>query len=81
MIEWLISPDCNKCVHLNMTEKEQQNMPSGKYRNHYCEFHKRRVYHKCYGDSNKDHSPYIFPCNECKNERYEHYIRKEIKND
>ena len=68
-------PDCNDCVWLNMTEDAQTE--SGNLLPHICRYYDRRVLHRT---TSIVHSAYLHPCNECMNDKFEHY-RKENDDD
>ena len=55
-------PDCNDYKHINMTEKEQNEIPDGVYVSHMCTAHNERVYHRT---THMNHSSYLYPCNSC----------------
>ena len=56
-------PDCNKCLHISITENEQidKSMP------HVCVYYANRVYYKT---THKEHMSYLYPCVECVNDRF-----------
>lgn len=64
-------PDCNDCIYLNFTEKEQQVYGINSYKkDHRCKCYDRPVYH---GTNSTKHDPYIYPCEECYKDNFVNY--------
>lgn len=59
--------DCNKCKHLNITEKEQ----TDKKEVHICLKYNKRVFHNSY--KHIKHREFLYPCKMCENNNYESY--------
>ena len=61
--------DCNKCEYLNITETEQNYIRKvlKKTFDHTCTKYNKRVFHNHNGFEmrTKNHSSYIYPCEEC----------------
>lgn len=64
-----MKPDCNKCVKLNLTEKEQNRQTNGKGL-HICQHYNKRVLHRTV---QLNHSDYLYPCAECESDQYSNY--------
>ena len=67
--------DCNKCKHLNITEKEQ----TDKKEDHICLKYGRRVlHHNFFGEKSTE---ILYPCTKCCNDNYKNYeVRYEDMN-
>lgn len=64
-------PDCNNCRYLNFTEKEQQVYGINSYKkDHRCKCYDRPVYHQT---NSFRHDPYIYPCEECREDNFVNY--------
>lgn len=64
-------PDCNDCGYLNFTEKEQQVYGINSYKkDHRCKCYDRPVYHRT---NSAKHDPYIYPCDECREDNFVNY--------
>lgn len=61
--------DCNNCVYINITEKQQQ-QKNDKFHNHYCTYYNSRVFHKT---QDIDHDSRLYPCKECDQDNNIHY--------
>ena len=57
--------DCNDCEYLNITEMEQIRTSHGNQIPHFCTKYNKRVIHRV---SNRRHSGYLHPCEECEKE-------------
>ena len=67
-----IVPDCNNCVYLNFTEKEQQLYGLNHYKvNHRCMYYGTPVYHRA---NSTKHDHYIYPCKECSEANFVNYF-------
>lgn len=55
--------DCNKCKHLNMTEKEQVD----KRKDHICLIYNKRVFHN---SNTVKHDERLYPCWKCRDNDY-----------
>lgn len=62
--------DCNLCIHLNITEKQQ----TDKKLNHRCMKHNVRVFHRNH-HINHNVAPIIYPCKQCNGKHF--IFRKE----
>lgn len=70
--KWQMVPDCNDCGYLNYTEKEQQAYGAKSYKkDHRCNCYNRPVYHRA---SFRNHDPYIYPCDECREDNFVNYF-------
>lgn len=64
-------PDCNDCGYLNYTEKEQRDYGINSYKkDHRCKCYDRPVYHIT---NSANHDPYIYPCDECREDNFVNY--------
>ena len=61
--------DCNECKYLSCTEEEQNNLRQalGMTAIHMCTKYNKRVFHNhnTFELRTKNHSSYIYPCDEC----------------
>lgn len=65
-------PDCNDCGYLNYTEKQQQAYGANSYmKDHRCNCYNIPVYHRA---SFRNHDPYIYPCDECREDNFVNYF-------
>ena len=70
--KWQMVPDCNDCGYLNYTEKQQQAYGAKSYKkDHRCNCYNRPVYHRA---NSQKHDPYIYPCDECKEDSFVNYF-------
>ena len=70
--KWQMVPDCNDCGYLNYTEKQQQAYGAKSYKkDHRCNCYNRPVYHRA---SFRNHDPYIYPCDECREDNFVNYF-------
>lgn len=64
-------PYCNDCGHLNYIEKEQRDYGINSYKkDHRCKCYDRPVYHRT---NSANHDPYIYPCDECREDNFVNY--------
>lgn len=61
--------DCNKCIHLNLTEKQQRELKNNK-KGHRCELYRSQVLHFT---NQINHNPKLYPCQGCKEDKYINY--------
>ena len=61
---------CNDCKHINCTEREQVQLKRlfGEYPPHICHKYNKRVFHRVGATGNRNHSTYLYPCEECEKE-------------
>ena len=61
--------DCNECKHISCTEWEQHQLKNlfGELPPHICHKYNKRVFHNhnTFALRAKNHSSYIYPCEEC----------------
>ena len=61
--------DCNECKYLSCTEEEQNNLRQALNITtiHMCTKYNKRVFHNhsAFETRTKNHSSYIYPCEEC----------------
>lgn len=57
------APDCNRCMYINLTEREQQYTPGI----HKCIGYGKRLHHRAI---TKIHDDFIYPCEECVRDGY-----------
>lgn len=62
--------DCNKCKHLNMTEREQQQESKDTHSFHKCNVYNSQVMHFT---NKKHHNPRLYPCQECREDFYKKF--------
>lgn len=59
--------DCNKCVHINITEREQTELKE----DHICQKYNIKLFHNIVGISVRgEHNGKIYPCLKCKEDKY-----------
>ena len=68
--------DCNRCKWLNLTEAEQRERPDKGL--HFCQKYNKRLYHRYHVNEIKEHGSFIYPCDDCEKDEYEHYTGSEI---
>ena len=65
--------DCNECGYLSITETEQNHIKKvlKKTYDHVCLKYNKRVFHNhnAFEMRTKNHSSYIYPCEECLKEK------------
>lgn len=79
MQEPMKNPDCNNCKWLNLTEEEQRQQASQGlsviFIPHVCEKYNKRVIYRR-NDNIVHHLSFIWPCDDCRKDSYEHYIER-----
>ena len=67
--ENIMPVDCNECKHISCTEREQHQLKKlfGEFPPHICHKYNKQVFHNhnAFELRTKNHSNYIYPCEEC----------------